>query len=239
MADKPRLVLLPADNHIQAWVHLRHHMNESARTASVVGGPLAQAIHRVAGQPYRPGPVTEWGRQVQHAVTKDQGFTFHDHIGDGPKSGYMVSVAPEAEHVIPLRDLHPDHIADYRDTHQDLLKDPNNFLGGWVYKGKAYLDISRHVESRDQALALARQHNQLGVYDIGSGQTVLTNESGERPGQQAEEPQQVAASLHLLPEDNLSAVNALRAAEGLDRLPASIGETTSLLARSARKRAIE
>lgn len=167
--DKPRLLLLPHEDAVMCYAHIHQHLRSCA------------ALSVTADTYTRAKPVaTEWGRQVANAVTKDKGFTFHDHIGDGPKGGYMVSVDKDSETVVPLRNLHPDAIADYRDMHQQDLKDPNNFLGGWVYRGKVYLDVSRHVADRNQALALARQYKQLGIYDLSSGQTIMT------PAEQAE-----------------------------------------------------
>jgi len=119
-------------------------------------------------------PVNEWDKDVMHAVTKDGGFTFHDAIGDGPSDGFMVSVAKHNEVKMPVRGLTSAHIADYMSTHQQELKDPANYLGGWVYKGNVYLDISRHVPDREQAMKLARANNQLGIYDIGKGETLMT-----------------------------------------------------------------
>lgn len=183
--EKPRFVLLDHSNPVKAYVHLLKHLRET-QTAHILS---TRAVRRVEARPFTPVPATEWGKQVQHAVTKDHGFTFHDHIGDGPKDGYMVSVDKDSEQVMPMLGLHPDQIADYRDMHQQELKDPENYLGGWVYKGKVYLDISHHVADQNQALALARQHQQLGVYDIGHGQTVMT------PAQQQVENEKKAASL--------------------------------------------
>lgn len=121
-----------------------------------------------------PDSEEGWGKDLMHSVTSTGGFTFHDMVGDGPRTGYMVSVAKETEQKVPLRDLTPEHVADYMSIHQQALKNPDNFLGGWVYKGNVYLDVSRHVARLDEALALAREHNQIGIYDLGRGETILT-----------------------------------------------------------------
>jgi hypothetical protein len=172
-----------------------------------VHGDVPPRREGASTMPYRQPAVTDWGKSVQHAVTKDGGFTFHDHVGDGPKNGFMVSVQKDTEHAIPVRDLTPEILADYRDVHQADLADPKNFLGGWVYKGKAYLDISRHVEDRNEAMDLARQHKQLGIYDIGKGETLMTEQ------QQEEQPQK--AAFVMLPADDLAAINEMRKAAGL------------------------
>ena len=120
-------------------------------------------------------PVNEWDRDVMHSITKDHGFSFHDHPGDGPQSGYMVSVDRSSENVVPIWHLSSKYIADYMALHQAQLADPTNYLGGWVYKGNLYLDISKHVPDRQTALDLAKQHHQLGIYDLGDHETVMTD----------------------------------------------------------------
>lgn len=117
---------------------------------------------------------TAWGRDVMHALTVDKGFSFHDHVGDAPTSGYMVSVNKATERVIPARDITGADIADYADVHQQELAEPDNYLGAWVYRGMVYLDVSQHFADREQALAAARAHSQIGIYDIGAGETIVT-----------------------------------------------------------------
>lgn len=171
------------------------------------------ATYRPRGNPKKP--VNSWDRDVMHSVTKDGGFTFRDVVGDGPKEGYMVSVNKDTEVKMPLRDLTSAHVADYMSTHQQTLKDPNNYLGGWVYKGNVYLDISRHTPDREEALRLARANKQLGIYDIGKGETVLT---ADHPEQQ--QPQRAAfVTTRTAGVDDF--VNALRAEAGLDPLPSN------------------
>lgn len=175
-------------------------------------------------------PKTDWGKSVMHAVTKDQGFSFHNTIGDGPTSGYMVSTQKSSEHAIPIRDLTPEVLGDYRDVHQQELADPDNYLGGWVHKGKVYLDISRHVTDQGQAAALAKEHNQIGIYDLGAGQTMLTSDL--IPTAEPRAAHYVSASR----ADDVDFINALRAQSGLDPLPGTrIGEVTPLFAREARR----
>lgn len=124
--------------------------------------------------------ASKWDKDVMHSVTKQGGFTFRDVVGDGPGDGFMVSVAKHNEVKVPMRDLTPDKVADYMSVHQQELKDPNNYLGGWVYKGNVYLDISRHTRDRGEAMKLARANQQLGVYDIGKGETLMTEPEPQR-----------------------------------------------------------
>ena len=177
-------------------------------------------------------PVNTWDKDVMHAVTKDGGFTFHDATGDGPSEGYMVSVAKNNEVKVPLRDLTSAHVADYMSLHQQELKDPNNFLGGWVHKGNVYLDISRHTQDRNEAMKLARANQQLGIYDIGKGETLMTEKEQAKQRAAAKgQPDKVDFVVsHVQPgqEEAVSDfVNALRATAGLEPL-ASDGPPTAI-----------
>lgn len=163
------------------------------------------------------------GKAAVHAIVKDQGFTFKSHVGDGPTSGYMCSTTRGAEESFPIADLTPEHIAAYRDKHAAELAKPDNYLGGWVWEGKVYLDVSTHFKDRASALKAAKEHDQIGIYDIGTGQTVETaKELGT--GRVASTMMFSAAS------SDLNVVNALRASIGL---PPLLHNTTTAISRAA------
>lgn len=200
-------LLLPSDEHAAHAALQAHHV-----------------AARVAARPLQP--VTDWGRQVMHAVTKDEGFTLRDAVGDGPSSGYMVSVDKSTEHVIPLRDLTPEDIADYRDLHQQSLRDPSAFLGAWVWKGKVYLDVSQHFDDLAQAMAAAQAHAQIGIYDIAAGETLLTADyfGSQRAAAMAHGTRVAPAG------SDLELVNRMRAVAGLGPV---VHDTASAVARRA------
>ena len=111
-----------------------------------------------------------------HELTRNGGFSFHDHPGDGPKSGYMVAL-PGAEDIHTLQDVRkrPDIVADYLDLHKDDLAQPNRHFGGWVHRGKVFFDVSEHTHDANAAKELAKQHGQLAYYDLGTGQSVFVS----------------------------------------------------------------
>ena len=88
-------------------------------------------------------------------------------------AGFAVSVFPEYEQQLAGPVAHDDiarHVSDYWAT----LAHPHVVLGGWRNPddGLAYLDVSVVVSSRDQALALARNNDQLAIWDFANGQSV-------------------------------------------------------------------
>jgi len=105
------------------------------------------------------------------------GFTLHDHVGDGPTSGYMVSLAKNAEQTVPMKHLTPQVVQNFVNKHSRDLKDPSSYLGGWLEGPNFYLDISHHRPSLSQATRDAAANEQLGIYDLTHGTTIPTQEA--------------------------------------------------------------
>lgn len=42
-----------------------------------------------------------------------------------------------------------------------------NVVGGWYHKGKVYFDAVMLIESKDEAIKLGKENNQIGIYNIG------------------------------------------------------------------------
>lgn len=173
-------------NHLrQAW---RQVANGSQGIHFVVlpkdaGGAHAALVEHHEGRTaavYPPlSTQPEWTRDVMHALTAkgEAGFTVHDKMGDAPRSGFMVSMDPHNEEKIPLSDLrhNPDWVGDYFDRHASELRNPDTYIGAWVWQGMAFLDVSVHTNSADEARRLCLRYNQKGYYDLATGQTVLVD----------------------------------------------------------------
>lgn len=110
------------------------------------------------------------------------GFTFHDHVGDAPAGGYMVSPSKTTEKMYPIGALKPEHIHQYVSAHAHELSNPDAYLGGWLDKGKFYLDVSRHRPTLDRAVHDAVNADQLAIYDIGKGKAVNTPQALAQTG---------------------------------------------------------
>ena len=106
------------------------------------------------------------------------GFTLHDHVGDGPTSGYMVSMDKNTEDSRPMDELTPEVVQAFANKHAEALKSPTNYLGGWLDGGRFYLDISSHIPDLNQATNAAVRNKQLGIYDLNHGRTIDTDEAG-------------------------------------------------------------
>ena len=78
---------------------------------------------------------------------------------------------------MPQEKIHNGIIAHYAKEHVELLRKPNHYLGGWISKGKVYLDIAVNKSARHEAMYLARKHNQLKIYDVVRGMEIETDGS--------------------------------------------------------------
>jgi hypothetical protein len=130
-----------------------------------------------AGRTAAALPDPKWDKDVMDAANEG-GFTFHDHVGDGPKDGYMVSLYKNCETKLPMQELTAEHVRDFSARHTDLLARPHHYLGGWLEKGHFYLDVSVHVPEVNQALRDAIRARQLGVYDVTNQRTLDTEQEG-------------------------------------------------------------
>jgi hypothetical protein len=110
------------------------------------------------------------------------GFTLHDHVGDGPTSGYMVSMDKNTEDSRPMDELTPEVVQGFADKHANALAQSGNYLGGWLDGGRFYLDISSHIPDLNRATNSAVRNKQLGIYDLNHGRTLDTDEAGWMTG---------------------------------------------------------
>jgi len=114
------------------------------------------------------------------------GFTFNikgnsDLAG---KSVYSVSIYPERSKIFDGK-VTPTDIYKFIRNNQDLLKKPENSIGGWLDEstGQLYLDVVVTPAGLGRAKILGEEFNQKAIYDLGKGQEVPTGGTGENVGQ--------------------------------------------------------
>ncbi len=124
------------------------------------------------------GESAEEVGQLEETATKKGGFTYNPvryKDRTPPKRGFALSIKKNTEKVIKLDQTHEKiraQLKDYIRAHRADIKKEGNFLGGWIDKGKLYVDISKVVKDKDDAINLAREAKQLAVFDLGKGQTI-------------------------------------------------------------------
>jgi uncharacterized FlgJ-related protein len=109
---------------------------------------------------------------------KKGGFTYNPvrlkHRGP-PRRGYALSVRKDTEKVIDLaakREAVKAQLKEYVRKHRETIKAEGNYLGGWIDNGKLYLDISKVIKDRNEAVKAAERAEQLAIYDLGEGKTI-------------------------------------------------------------------
>jgi hypothetical protein len=104
----------------------------------------------------------------------DGGFTVDPRSGEGVYGGYAVAIHPDCCAV--LAEITLGDVLEFLLRHADTLALPGRVLGAWrdPADGRIYLDVSILVEDREQALALAREYDQLAVFDFSTGESIRT-----------------------------------------------------------------
>jgi hypothetical protein len=138
-----------------------------------------------------PPQHTTWSRRQalqdtqvlkKEVMGPEGGFTIKDHIGDGPKSGYMVSLNKSTERAYPENDFTADDIAQYQQSHASELSDPDCYFGAWhdPETHKVYLDVSKCFQDYNDAMKAAKAADQLAIFDLGSFDTIYTSRKVRR-----------------------------------------------------------
>ncbi len=103
---------------------------------------------------------------VVEDTLKDGGLTIKPFTGEKPASGYMVALQGY-ELQVPVEQFFTGIVADYIGQHaQKLMDNPALCLGTWVNEGTVYLDLSENIASRDKALELGKERNQLAIFNL-------------------------------------------------------------------------
>ena len=124
-----------------------------------------------------------WDDAVNQAVSEG-GFTFVSTPGDGPNSGFMVSVADEKR--VPIDESrNPDDVRDFMQANSSLLSKPNHYVGGWVEGGELCMDVSINVSSEEEAREIGEANNQDGIFDLNTGQTIMLKQGRRATRKQA------------------------------------------------------
>lgn len=96
-------------------------------------------------------------------LTVEGGFSLNNFVAEPPPYGYMYS--DKGGLVLPLHSVSPGVIRQFfRDNHLPLAN-PNTFIGGWVDRGLAYLDVSHWTTHASVAWNMGIENQQLTIWD--------------------------------------------------------------------------
>lgn len=85
--------------------------------------------------------------------------------GEVPKDGYMVGGLVPAL-IVSEEFITVDDIKGFIEFHWFRLHNANTYFGVWTYEGNVYVDISRKIDQREEAMRQARNRNEIAVYDV-------------------------------------------------------------------------
>ena len=119
----------------------------------------------------------EFSYEMLYSVVEDTlangGLTIKPFTGEKPSGGYMVALQGY-ELQVPVSEFFTGLVADYIGEHaQKLMDNPSLCLGTWINEGSAYLDLSENIQSRDKALELGRERNQIAIFNLETFEEVV------------------------------------------------------------------
>ncbi len=146
----------------------------------------------------------------------------------GGTINYAVSMYKDREQVIPGQPT-KEQLAAYVEKNADLLAQPDHTLGTWFNEedGNTYLDVSIVVPDMAEALRIARENNQLAIFDLRTFTTIPADTEPFDP--RSEEPHvlnsRAAADRH-------AGIMARKGEEALSRLESILGTREGLEVRT-------
>ena len=167
--------------HEQPGFYITPKMREQIkRGISLFEDDQGWEAYHLPGQHIQETHGNRGGRLADKAISEG-GFTYNPvryKDREPPKKGYALGLRKDTEATILLA-AHQSRrevrslVTDYVSQHRSDIKAPGNYLGGWVDNGKLYLDISTVVTDKNEAIELARRNDQLGIYDLEKGETIM------------------------------------------------------------------
>lgn len=100
-------------------------------------------------------------KQIKSVVNTYKGATLSSNLDNATiKSGYMVSLNGY-EYITTVKELTNDLLKEYK----RIAKRNGAYVGLWLDSKDLYLDLSVNIQDKRQALKIARDNEQLAIYD--------------------------------------------------------------------------
>ena len=110
--------------------------------------------------------------ELAGVANNDGGFTYNP-MGDFfPSSGFAVGIFKNKEKRIASPILSTEHLAEFVEFVEDQLRVPGCCIGGWLVAGIWYLDVSVLMPTFESAIELAKEHDQIAIYNLSTHETI-------------------------------------------------------------------
>jgi len=123
-------------------------------------------------------------RRIYNYIAENEGITFDLRGKEHKLTGYAVADPEQAftaEEKFPASEFLEggglEIIRDYTRKWKDELSQPGKFLGAWRDGDLFYLDVATVVESREKAMEMGKETNQLAIYDLGAGESIYIDKA--------------------------------------------------------------
>ena len=110
---------------------------------------------------------------VKHIIDNG-GITYDLRTQSLVTTGWAVSAHKELEKVVPLSDFNYNTLEQYITKNNTILTIGDNMLGAWVSGDNVYLDVTTVVHDKDQAIAIAKNAEQLAIFNLETFEEVPT-----------------------------------------------------------------
>jgi hypothetical protein len=121
---------------------------------------------------------SQFVNEILQAIHSNGGTTYNLLTGNmAGTPNYAVSIYPDRERIVDGVDF--DVLEGYVEENEDLLSDVKNSFGAWSNNGKVYLDVVATIPDQAQAIELAKQHNQLAIYDLQNNKEIRTDNTND------------------------------------------------------------
>lgn len=122
-------------------------------------------------------------RKSLYQIGKDNGGFTYDVLRDAlVDKGVAVSPYSQYEAIVPEAEFTAEVLEQYMVDHAEVLAQADHKFGMWFNEedGNIYLDISIVKETRDEAIKLGLEHNQLAAFDLERMEEVHVQTAEER-----------------------------------------------------------
>ena len=104
-------------------------------------------------------------------IIKNQGATLTKTLRKSSlKSGFMVSL--EGYEIILKTSQRTKIFREIKRANKKSKKFPNSYVGVWIEKGQAYIDVSLNIKDKNKAIEFGKKNKQLAIYDIKNNEVI-------------------------------------------------------------------
>lgn len=109
---------------------------------------------------------------ISDSHNKDGGSSISQQTGRPITKGFPVGIG--LKETVDGAKVTPEQITEFKIQHQDALAQPGRQVGTWFNEedGKTYLDVVQIAKTQEEAMELGREHGEIVVYNLETGETI-------------------------------------------------------------------